>query len=199
MILTKFRVFGAWSCLVAVATLLPASTATAGPIPSRLIAAPELETARVSLYDALAIERLVGLGVAVQDAEILVAATRAAMVASLAQGMGDAAAGDPRTWWEGTEMMPREAALLAAHLSNDELAWLGSHTDEGMLYAGKVVGMNWKGLMLLALPLVGIAWVAAAGSGAAAGIAASGLIVGLVFVLFADPAFLFGSRDDVVM
>lgn len=199
MMLTKLRVFGAWSCLVAVAILLPASAATAGPIPSRLIAAPDLETARVFLSDALALERVIGLGFAVEDAEIQVGATRAAMVAILEQGMEDAAADDPRTWLEGMGMMPGEAALLAAQLSNDELAWLGSHRDEGMLYAGKVVGMNWKGIMLLVLPLVGIAWVAVAGSGEVAGVVTGGAIAGLIFVLLAEPAFLFGSRDEIVM
>ena len=83
MTLTMLRTIGAWCCLAATAVLLPASTAQADAIPSQLAAAPDLATARIALSDALALERLAGLGFATTDAKRLVAATRAARVEAL--------------------------------------------------------------------------------------------------------------------
>ena len=247
MTLIKLRAIGAGCCLVATAVMLPVSTVQAGAIPSQLAMAPDLATARTALSEALALERLAGLGFTTTVAERLVATTRAArvelllknacrvsdvegqlqlsldvdvlhnvvqrvrhslardgldesaIVAGIEQGLHNAAEMNPCAWLEGLGLAPQEAALLTEELSGVELAWLGEHSVEATTYVGKVVGINWTGLILLLLPLVGVAWVAAAGAGEAAGTAVAGLVVGLIFVLFTEPAFIFGSREDVIM
>ena len=74
--------------------------------------------------------------------------------------------------------------------------WVDAGQTEWAADVGaKVVGVNVKGIFVLIVPILIVLAVALAAGADAAPFLAGAAAMGLVFVLFTDPAFLFGAGD----
>ena len=92
----------------------------------------------------------------------------------------------------GTE----EAAILARDAEATNWIWVDAGQTEWAADVGaKVVGVNVKGIFVLIVPILIVLAVALAAGADAAPFLAGAAAMGLVFVLFTDPAFLFGAGD----
>jgi hypothetical protein len=98
---------------------------------------------------------------------------------------------------EGFGGAPEEAEALAAGLTPVELQWLASRGVHAFTHAGKVVGVNYTGLLVLLLPILVAVIVAAVAGQSAAGLALGALAVGLLFVLLVEPRFIFGEKTEI--
>lgn len=82
-------------------------------------------------------------------------------------------------------------------LAEVEAVWVdGREMPLSAEAAAKVVGVNYKGLLVLIIPILIVLAVAAAAGTSAAPFIAGAAAIGLAFVLFADPTFLFGSKAE---
>jgi hypothetical protein len=208
MSLTRYRIFSAWICLAASGILFMVSTAQAAPIPSQLSGVRSYEEARNDLVKTRAVQRLTRLGLTRDDATVLVEASLAAGADKVLLETREAKPGELNTPFLQRYPTRFLRALARRGIAVDQLALKVNRqlpaeertTLEGQLKAGqgdviaqaRIVGINYTGLLLLLLPLAAIAWVAA-GGGSASGVVLAALAVGLLFVLWADPSFIFGS------
>lgn len=104
-------------------------------------------------------------------------------------------------WWADHSL---EADSLQAWLRGEPVdgaqvrddvwtVWRQAGTQQQLVFA-RVVGVNVPGVMLLLLPLAVAAAVLAASGGSGGAILGGAVLVGLIFVLLANPDFLFGER-----
>ena len=126
-----------------------------------------------------------------EAAAVLVDAVFAAEIDDILRDGIDEGFADMNAIPNGTWHATGERYVAALH----ERGVLSINEDHVALFAsgGKVVGFNWKGLLLVALPVLVVgAILVTSGSGGAA-LLAVGVVVGLAMVLFVEPEWLFGA------
>lgn len=191
MLLTKIKTCGAYACLAVIPSMLHAVQAQARYFPSELSGERPMSDVQASLVRELATQQLVVYGMGAGDAAVLVDAVFAAKIQDLLRdecqgGRVDLASISDAAWHEAGE---RYAMAL------NERGVLTIDADHVSLFAsgGKVVGFNWKGLLLVVLPVVVIGAVLLASGSGGTTLLAVGAVVGLALVLFVEPEWLFGA------
>lgn len=195
--LRTWRKRSAGLCLGGALMVLLNAPAFAAWMNSELLLHDTRADAQRALWRAQAVEQLAGLGLAREAAGALVDAVFASGLVSGVPGGGlevnaDAVAG----MLQGFGCSGDEARSLVSWLSPAELRWLEEQGAHAFAHAGKVVGVNYTGLLVLLLPILVAVIVASVAGQSAAGLALGALAVGVLFVLLVEPKFLFGERAE---
>ena len=191
MLLTKIKTCGAYACLAVIPLMLHATQAQARYIPSELSGDMALSEVQSTLVRELAVQSLAIFGIGAEEAAVLVDAVFAAEIQDLLRDECNGGLVDMTALPEGRWHAAGERYAMALN----ERGVLSIDEDHVSMFAsrGKVVGFNWKGLLLVVLPVIVIgAVLVASGSGGAA-LLAVGVVVGLALVLFVEPEWLFGA------
>jgi hypothetical protein len=185
------------ACLAAALTALAGSPAAAAWMESELLQHGSREEAARTLRREQAVEQLAAFGLDRETAASLVDAALAheAFPLQAVDGLHLDAAAVARLLEAAYGCSAAEAEALDAWLTPAELDWLRDQGAYAFSHAGRIVGINITGVLVLLLPILVAVIVAATAGQSAAPVALGALLAGVLFVLLVEPSFIFGERS----
>jgi hypothetical protein len=174
--------------------MIYATTAHSALIPSELSGTRSYGEVQDQLVLELAQQRLESLGFTREEAASIAAAVKSECRDSLMQACRVTSTPDGLELELDRRSLRDATATLAAALQSSHPDCLSRINDASGYSFAKVVGINWKGLLIVVLPLIVVIAVGLSAGGSAGELIAAAAIVGLLLALFVSPKLIFGER-----
>lgn len=194
MYLARIRKLGKTACIGALPFLIYATTAHSEQIPSQLSGTKSYGEVQEQLLLELTQQRLESMGLSNEEAASIAAEVSSQLKEMWIQTCRVQSTPDGlKVEVDGPALREATASLLAS-IQSSHPECLSRINDASGYSLAKVVGINWKGLLIVVLPLVVVIAVGLTAGGSAGELIAAAAIVGLLLALFVSPKLIFGER-----
>ena len=194
MYLSRIQKLGKAACIGALPFLVYATTAHSEFIPSELSGSKSYGEVQQQLLLELAQQRLESLGFSGDEAASIAAGFASELKDFWIQACQVRSTTDGLVVELNGPALQDATATLAAALQSSHPDCLSRINNASGYSFAKVVGINWRGLLIVVLPLVVVIAVGLTAGGSAGELIAAAAIVGLLLALFVSPKLIFGER-----